>query len=230
MKQLKSGLRCVLCFLVLLLEFSKLQAQVLVHKEPRHRPVFQNNQVRILNVLLPPGDTTQYHIHHTPSVFIFFTSTTTGSQLQGAAASTSTSAAGRIIFENLAAPHLRIHRVWNMDKDSFHVMYVELLSKDSGFVQQPLTLPDLQLAIDTAWVRVYRLTLSAGNDFILRDKKRSLILVALDTALVQTKHNGKTQDQTLEPGSFFEIKGRRSFSLKNRGGDAAHFALLEVAR
>jgi hypothetical protein len=228
MNQLKSGLRSVLCFLVLLFEFSNLQAQVLVHEEPRHRPVFQNRQVRILNVLLPSGDTTQYHIHHTPSVFIFFTSTTTGSQLQGATASTSTSVAGSIIFENLAAPHLRVHRVWNMDKDTFHVMDLELLSKDSGFVQQPLTFPGLQLAIDTAWVRAYRLTLSAGNDFILRDKKRSLILVTLDTVLVQTKHNGETRDQTLEPGSFFEIKGRHSFSLKNRGGDAAHFALLEM--
>ena len=230
MHNLNSGIRCLFVLIALFFRPGQPQAQVLVHEEPRHPPVFQNDKIRILNALLPPGDTTQYHVHHTPSLFIFFTSTTTGSQLQGAAASTSTSAAGRIIFENLAAPHLRIHRVWNMDKDSFHVMDVELLSKDSGFVQQPLTLPDLQLAIDTAWVRVYRLTLSAGNDFILRDKKRSLILVALDTALVQTKHNGKTQDQTLEPGSFFEIKGRRSFSLKNRGGDAAHFALLEVAR
>ncbi|MDQ6761029.1 MAG: hypothetical protein M3015_00200 [Bacteroidota bacterium] len=221
-------MRSILFFLVLLCKLSNLQAQVLVHEEPRHHPVFQNNQIRILNVLLPPGDTTQYHIHHTPSVFILFTNTATGSQLKGGTSSTSKSTAGSIIFENLAPPHLRVHRVWNMDKDTFHVMDIELLSKDTGFAQKPLQLSSLQIAIDTSCVRAYRLTLTSGNNFIPRDKNRSLILISLDAPVTQTKQDGKTQDQVLKPGSYFEIKRNHSFSLKNIGDSEAHFALLEL--
>src|SRR5689334_94619 len=102
-----------LLFLTLLFKLFSVQSQLLVHEEPRHKPIFQNDKIRILNVQLPPGDTTQYHLHHTPSVFLFFTSSTVGSQLQGAAPSTGHYTGGAILFENLAAPHQRVHRVWN---------------------------------------------------------------------------------------------------------------------
>ena len=230
MNGLKSSLRSIVFIVVLLFMVSVLPGQVLVHEEPRHRPVFQNNQIRILNVLLPPGDTTQYHIHHTPSVFIFFTGTTISSQLQGSIASTSKSIPGNVIFENLASPNLRVHRVWNIDKDTLHVIDVELLSKDTGFVQKPLALPELKLTIDTPWVRTYRFILSNENDFTIRNKKRSLILVSLKTALVQTIQGDKVQNQALEPGSFFEIKSQQSFSMKNSSDTTAEFVLLEVPR
>ncbi len=228
MNYLKLSLRSLLLFVVLICKLSDLHAQVLVNEEPRHRPVFQNDQIRILNVLVPPGDTTQYHIHHTPSVFIFFTSTATGSQLQGASALTSKSTAGNILFEDLAPPHIRVHRVWNEDKDTLHVMDVELLSKDTGFIQKPMNMQDLKLEIDAPWVRAYRLTLLKGNDFILSSEKRSFIFVSFNATTMQTKQSGKTQYQTLKQGSFFVIKRRRSLSLKNTSDHTVQFVLLEL--
>ncbi|MEO8109433.1 MAG: hypothetical protein ABI594_05355 [Ginsengibacter sp.] len=227
---MKATLHSLVFFLFFLCKLSDLQAQVLVHEEARHHPVFQNDEIRMLNVLLPPGDTTQYHIHHTPSAFILFTSTITGSQLKGAAPSDGKSTAGSMYFENLSAPHLRVHRVWNMDKDTFHVMDIELLSNDTGFVRMPLVMTNLALEIDTPWVRAYRLSLSKEKDFNLHDNKRSLMLIALNSAPVQTKQNGKTQQQTLQPGSFFEIKRGQSFFLENNGSLALQFALLEMPK
>jgi hypothetical protein len=228
MSYLILSFRRLLFLLVLICTLSVSQSQVFVHEEPRHHPVFQNNEIRILNVLIPPGDISQYHIHHTPSLFIFFTSTATGSQLQGRAALTGQSTAGQILFENLAPPNIRTHRVWNADKDTFHVMDLELLYKDSGFVQNPLTFPGLQSEIDTAWIRVYRLTLLKGKDFMLRNKKHSFILVSLSASVIQTKQTGKTQHQTLKPGSIFDIKRRQSFSLQNISDNTIQFVLLEL--
>jgi hypothetical protein len=221
-------MRRLILFIVLFCQLAFTQAQVLVHEEPRHHPVFQNEKIRILNVLLPPGDTTQYHVHHTPSLFLFFTSTTTGSQLQNAAASTGRSSGGTLLFENLAAPHLRVHRVWNMDADTFHVMDIELLSKDSGFAQKPLTLPHLQLAIDTAWARVYNLRLESQTDFVLQKLSRSLLLVSMDSTTVRRQQGGKTALQTLQPGSFYWLNAGQAFGLKNTGRTAGRFALVEV--
>ena len=228
MSNLISNYRILLCLLALTFKFSISQAQVPVHEEPRHHPVFQNTEIRILNVLLPPGDTTQYHIHTTPSVFIYFTSTNTASQLQGKTALPGKSTAGRIQFENLASPNIRVHRVWNTDKDTFHVMDVELLFKDSVFDQGPLILPGLKLEIDTTWVRAYRLTLSKGKNFTLGNKTHSFILVSLNTSTLQTKQSGKSQKKIVKPGSFFDIKRSDSFSIKTISNDTAEFVLLEL--
>jgi hypothetical protein len=61
-------------------------AQVAVRDEPRHHNVFENDYVRVLDVWVAPKDTTQFHVHATPSVFIMLSKTTTSAQLAGPAA------------------------------------------------------------------------------------------------------------------------------------------------
>ena len=214
--------------LVLILKLTNLTGQVPVHEEPRHHLVFQNKEIRILNVLIPPGDTSQYHIHTTPSLFIRLSSTTTGSQLQGGKASEGKSVAETILFENLAPPNIRTHRVWNADKDTFNVMDVELLLKDTVFDKTPLTMPNLELEIDTNWVRAYRLIMLGGTEFKIKNKKQLLILVSLNVATMQTKQNGKTGYQTLKPGTNFIIRKRQSFSIKSTSDKKVTFVLIEL--
>lgn len=228
MNYLKFFFQRKLLFLVLIIKLSNLSGQVLVHEEPRHHLVFQNKEIRILNVLIPPGDTSQYHIHTTPSLFIRLSSATIGSQLQGGKASVGKSMAGTIRFENLAPPNIRTHRVWNADKDTFNVMDVELLLKDTVFDKIPLTMPNLELEIDTNWVRAYRLTMLGETEFRMKNKKQLLILVSLNVATMQMKQNGKTYYQTLKPGSYFVIRKRHSFSIKNTSDKNALFVLIEL--
>ena len=220
-------MRLLLLYISLLLLSIDLHAQVLVHEEPRHRPVLQNDKIRMLDVLIPPGDTTQYHIHHTPSLFIYFSSTSTGSQLKGAAPTTGRSTAGSLRFENLSAPRVRVHRVWNIDTNSLHVMDIELL-KDSGFSQNPIKHPQLELSIDTPWVRVYKLEMQANNEFALTAARGELVLVSTNAGIVQSQQGNRKQMQTLSPASFFLIKPGESFGLKNTGETAARFVLAEL--
>lgn len=217
-----------LLILVLTGSLNILQAQILVHEEPRHRPVFQSKEIRILNVRVAPGDTSLYHMHTTPSFFIRLTNTITGSQVQGEAKKAGKSQSGEIRFENLAPPNNRVHRVWNADKDTFHVMDVELLMKKAAFDQKPLNLPNLKLEIDTNWVRAYRLNLLKGIDFKTKNKQQSLVLVSLNPSTLEITQNGKTGLQALKPGSFFVIKRRQSFSVKNTSEISTQFVLLEL--
>ena len=165
MRHIKLFFPTLLFMLILTSSLHVLQAQILVHEEPRHRPVFQNKEIRILNVRVAPGDTSLYHMHTTPSFFIRLTNTITGSQVQGEEKKAGKSQAGEIRFENLAPPNNRVHRVWNADKDTFHVMDVELLMKKAVFDEKPMALPNLKLEIDTTWVRAYRLNLLKGIEF-----------------------------------------------------------------
>ncbi len=210
-------------------EFTLL-AQVPVHEEPRHRPVFENKEIRILNVLIPPGDTTLYHIHTTPSVFITFTNTATGFQIKGEGKINSDSEAGAILVEDLSGDYIRTHRVWNRDNSAFNVMDVELLYKDSELEENPLDLPDLTLEIDTTWVRVYRLDLPAGKNFQLEDPQQALLLVALQNASLESESNGKSTSQEFNSGGFLNIPKKKSFSITNSGRDTAKLVLLEFPK
>ena len=204
------------------------EAQVPVSKEPRHHVVFENSRARILNVLLPPGDTTQYHVHSTPSIFISLSKTNTGSQLIHQQPTSGISGAGNIWFENLSAPHIRIHRVWNMDTSVFHVMDIELLTNDSGFVQKPFMGKYIFLEIDTPWARTYKIELAKNEQITIHEKHRTFILVAVKDARINVIENEKTKIASLSAGNFYWINPGDSFTLMNQEDSIAGFALIEI--
>ena len=72
--------------------------------------MIENKYIRLLDVWLQPGDTTGYHIHSTPSVFLHFTTTWTGSQIQGRDWVKSQSIAGYAWYTSYI-PDSVIHRV-----------------------------------------------------------------------------------------------------------------------
>jgi hypothetical protein len=206
----------------------QLIAQVPVSREPRHHVVFENDKVRILNVLLPPGDTTQYHVHSTPSLFISFTKTNTSWQRINEQPVSSISVAGYIWFENLNPPHIKIHRVWNMDTSTYHVMDVELLAKDSGFSLKPLAIEHVHLLIDTPWVRTYTIKLAKNEEVTIKEQQSNFILVAINDAIIKVTGNGIAGESVAKPGQFYWIKAHDTFAVINRRDTPANFALLEI--
>lgn len=214
--------------LIIILQFQIVTAQVLVSQEPRHHPVFENEQVRILNVILPPGDTTLYHIHNTPSVFIPFTKTRTGSQKLDEAAGEGTSTAGAVWFENLSPPAIKIHRVWNLDTSDFHVIDVELLQRSAGKLGRPLRKNNLSIVIDTPWVRVYKLHLQKQELFESENLGSNYLLVGLQKSNVKLTGNKGTSDLHLQPGWFQWIRKGEFFSLLNTTNGNIGIILMEL--
>jgi hypothetical protein len=115
-------------------------AQVQVSREPRHKPVLENQYIRLLDVRLPPGDTTLYHIHSTPSVFVYLSNNRTATQVQGGEWVYDSAVAGKAWYRSFT-PDSLIHRVLNADDKIFHVNDIEILSgyHDADF--RPLSLP-----------------------------------------------------------------------------------------
>lgn len=212
----------------LLLFTLHIKAQVPVSKEPRHHMVFENKKVRLLNVLLPPADTTQYHVHSTPSVFICFTKTNTASQLIRQLSVSGTSNAGTIWFEDLKPPHIKIHRVWNLDTDTFHVMDIELLSADSGFSKKATVLPHAQLIIDTSWARAYKIELARSEQVAVEEHSSAFIIVAITGGTITMIKNSARNTLPLQPGKFFWIEPDEQFIILNQANHAINFALIEV--
>ena len=205
-----------------------IMAQVPVSQEPRHHLVFENGKVRILNVLVPPGDTTQYHVHSTPSVFICFTKTRTGSQRKNQQAEFSTSVAGNIWFEDLSEPHTKVHRVWNMDTSVFHVMDVELLSKNMRSVKISPAIPNAQIQIDTSSTRTYTIHLAKKESVNIVGQPYDFILVATNDSKIKLVENSKEITSFIKAGWFYWINAYDKISFFNLGDSNANFGIVGI--
>ena len=104
-----------------------LSAQVPASEEPRHKPVLQNKYIRLLDVWMQPGDTSLYHIHTIPSLFLPLSNTTVGSQIMGQAWTNEKFIIGKAWYRSFLQDTL-VHRVTNLDGTTLHVTDVEILS------------------------------------------------------------------------------------------------------
>lgn len=199
------------------------QAQVQVSKEPMHHNVFENSWVRVLDVHIPPGDTSLMHKHSTPSVFLILTNTKTGSQAIVEPRKLRLTP-GNIWFEGFYDTP-RIHRVWNSDTTEFHVIDMELLNEKPRTIEPPLQLKSLTLLLDEKPVRGYRFALAAQSTTLLSQRNTPIMVIGL------TNTGGNvTANSTpfVKKGDFMFVQPGSSINFINKGSAGYEFALFEL--
>jgi len=214
-------------YLAVITLFSSLltMAQVAVRDEPRHHNVFENGYVRILDVFLAPHDTTQFHVHSTPSVFTTFTKTATGSQTLSGQPSGDLSAAGRSWYDSLSKP--RIHRVWNEDTTWFHVMDIELIAGKPHSDPPVLQEPPLKLFFNEPLANGYRVELQPGNGVALPASTTGYLLLSIGHAVIDYLTNDYIQPRTMKSGHYFWIDPGKPFSFTSVASTSSSFVLLQ---
>lgn len=213
----------ITCFITLL----NLSAQkyVPVRDEPRHHNVFENEFVRILDVHLGPNDTTGYHLHNTPSVFIRLSNSNTGSQLLGGPHSEGANISGTISFDSIAQP--RIHRVWNKDTNWFHVIDVELVTKKKPIQLPALKNAALKILFTEELVNGYELELKGFSAISLPASARGYLLVSLDAGEATIKINDAVQQRSLKQGHYSWVDAGKKIYLLNKKASEVKFVLLQ---
>ncbi len=214
-------------FLFFTVAFSSLitTAQVAVRNEPRHHNVFENDCVRILDVFLAPHDTTQFHVHNTPSVFVIYTKTATGSQLKSGQPTKDLSKAGSFWYDSLATP--RIHRVWNEDSVWFHVMDIELVGGKSHNNPPILHDPLLKLSFNEQQANGYSSQMKPFENIELVASTAGYLFLSFGEAAIEYKINGYTQHRTMKAGHYIWIDPGKKFSIKNKFTNG-NFLLLQL--
>jgi hypothetical protein len=183
-------------------------SQIQVSQEPRHHKVFGNEWVRVLDVHIPPHDTTLMHKHSTPSVFVVLSNTKTGSQVLVEPAKISLTD-GNIWFEGFYDTP-RIHRVWNEDTVEFHVMDIELLHTPASSLNVNFTPPYSKSLFDEKLVHAFRVTLPPGISFDISQFIYPVLVIGLSGpgagGLVNDQHFSKKGDFLFIPaGSDLEF-------------------------
>lgn len=214
---LSLGCICVLCG----------TAQLPVSQEPMHHKVFENSYVRVLDVHVLPGDTTQFHKHETPSVFIVLHPVKTGSEvIKEEMTATALAKDASISFEGFYKTP-RIHRVWNEDSSEFHVMDIELLHKQPGMIKDSLRGKEFNLLYDVQPVRVYRFELGGGKEIELK-RKTPMLIVGLDDTANNSSSIKVNQKAFTKKGDYLFIDPNTPIRFENKRDKAYSFAVLEL--
>ncbi|HEY4285891.1 MAG TPA: hypothetical protein VGN00_02220 [Puia sp.] len=195
-----------------------------VRKEPRHHDVLDNGWVRILDVHIPPGDTSLYHKHSTPSIFLVLGNTRTGSQTIVEPRHRTFSTEGLWYEDFTDTP--RIHRVWNEDKVPFHTIDIELPHKPTGKAGPVVSDPAFTLLFDEKPARGYRVTVARGHGVELAARPTPLVVVGLvKTASIAQVNNKPFKSK----GDYlFLPAGQRLVIKNNKSTEQEQFAVFEL--
>ncbi len=213
----------LMLFLTLLIQTSIL-AQVQVSKEPLHKNVLENKYIRLLDVWMQPGDTSLFHIHSTPSVFLYFSSTNYVSQIKGAVWVKDKSVAGFSWYRSFFRDTL-IHRVGNCDTVPFHVTDVEILSSyDTLSWKQALPFTVL---FENERVVAYKLTNSSFNKQIIKDRGPMIAELVSGEGVILNNAKGKELFK-IKNGKYLYIKPGTSFYFSVLGKEEINMVLFEI--
>jgi quercetin dioxygenase-like cupin family protein len=97
-----------------------------VEQEPHHHLVFANQYVRVLEVIVKPGETTLFHKHSLDNVAVILTGTALRNQVPGQEWTERPTKDGSVGFAaGTAKPY--VHRISNAGSAVFHVLDIQIL-------------------------------------------------------------------------------------------------------
>ena len=197
------------------------QSPVTLDHESKHHPVFSNEWTRVLDVVVPAGDSTLFHVHPNDYVFVTFGDVALKSQALGADKADLLLANGEVRLT--AAPIT--HRVLNPSTSPFHNLTIELL-KSSGIALSPTTAGTVVL--DSAKVRVERIVLEPGASTIRHAHPGPGLDVSVSAGTVDIVNDkGPTQHLTFAPASYRWNDAGRIHTIKNVGKTRVEIVEIE---
>ncbi len=134
-----------------------------VEQEPRHRLVFENAYIRVIDASVPPGDATLYHVHARDNVPVVVSGGTQTVQPLGGAVTRAEVRTGDVFF----APGGYTHRVGNAGTTTLR--YVDAELRDASAAGPDPAPPPLsgargrRLELENGRVRIYRIRLDSGQ-------------------------------------------------------------------
>ena len=223
------------------------EAVVPVYHEPHHRQVFVSGTTRILDVQIPPGDTSWYHTHADPILYVIFSNGTLrtqplgedwGGRGRGNANAEGGAPAGR--GNQPAGPAIRVtsttayfeqpvtHRVQNVGTQIFHVVGVtSATAGDTSGTESGAGFPG-KPELTNRWFRAYRFSLAPGQS--TPSHRHTVPSVVVQTSDGTAVAAGAMKFDLNESGRWAYFEAGDAHDLKNLGDAPLEFVEVEVRR
>ncbi len=205
------------------------QVSVPVEKEPMHRLKFENEFVRVFDVLIPAGKTSQYHTHLYDGLSVFLSNTLVEDEaLDGLKAPIEIKYAEAAFG---ARPSPLTHRVINSGKSDFHNIFIEILPVKNAAAASavPMLSDGHTILIDNPRVRVNRLILKPGESTKLHmHSMRGLGIVLHDSKIEITTPNGPPRILEPKAGDVVWQDAGTTHVIKNIGSSVFEAIDIEL--
>jgi hypothetical protein len=198
-------------------------APVPVFKEPRHHLIVDTPALRILDIQIPPGDTTLFHTHDSPMLYVPIASSRTRNQALGgewsgggaAPASTPAAAPDRPGRVNAPANYVEkpsTHRVNNVGSSLFRLIGIANMTPgDMAAPAASAAKPEQE----NRWYRADRLVIAAGASAPVPSYAGTVVVVMQTPGSAAVE--GAVWHPLNGPGDFARIDGSTSYVVHNRG-------------
>lgn len=193
------------------------QTAVPIEKEPMHRLKFENELVRLFDVLIPAGKASLFHTHIYDGVGLRVSNADMIEEFAGGEKKPFVAIWGEATFGS--GPTFS-HKVANKGTTDFHNIYIELLPrKEPG---KPGVLPVLSdghvIVIDNPRVRVNRLVLKPGESSTVHTHTRNgLGVIVYDAKIEIVSPGASPRPLDVKAGDFVWQTAGTTHVIKNTG-------------
>jgi hypothetical protein len=205
-------------------------------KAPFHIPVFQNDYIILLNVNIPPGRNTGYHIHYADSVSVNLmpasqTNQTYGSSEVSAPGTGGEGAPGRATFTNVTKDGPRTHKASNVGPTPFHNISFILkpARPNANTVSDRTGVMGFTQIMDNTRLRAWRVVLEPGQSTGQIMQSAPGLRVYVHGGVLAEVIPGNA-DRAMAPydGDFIWKDAGETRSIKNTGTQRLEFIEFEL--
>ena len=213
------------------------QTVVPVHEEPRHRLVHDAPDLRVLDILIEPGDTTLFHRHDEPIAYVQIETSVINQQTLGGpwgslrpGASPPDLVPGRTSWTESYRDDPVSHRVTALGPGPFRLIGVLNLG-DGGAAPEPSPLgPFPEPDREGRFFRQARREVSPGDRLGWAPHHRAVVMILASGGWLAVEGEGagaRSVDMS-GPGDFFVLLPGASYRIFNQGRETAAVTFVEV--
>jgi quercetin dioxygenase-like cupin family protein len=181
---MKLKILTAIVFSIAVAGLARAQAPVPVELEPMHQVKFQNDFVRVFDVNVPAGSTSQPHTHMYDGIRVDISNGQISEAVMGGGNPSSKVRFGETVFTARSSP--MTHTITNGGSSPIRSIFIEFLlpkKKSSGDIQ--LLSANHEVTFENSRVRVNKLTLTAGDSTMLHTHSVPTIAIALQDGKIE---------------------------------------------
>jgi hypothetical protein len=210
------------------------QSPVPVHREPKHRLVWEEGPLRVLDVRIAPGDTTLFHVHDTPMLAVRIAVSRVDVQTFGGPwsgvgpADTTNFYPGAIDPDTSYGLRPVTHRVTNAGQSAFHL--IGITHAGPGVAAGQGTSGDVSGTLEhtSRWFLASRLAIPAGSRGEWLSASTPLVIVQIGTSRVQVELAAGAPTLLDGPAALAHLPAGSRYRLRNTGAAPATLVVVAV--
>jgi hypothetical protein len=199
-----------------------------VKKAPFHRFTFEDENMALENVTLPPGKSTSYHLHDQDLVFVITSGARITNQVLGKEPTELEFKLGEVRFASYTKTP-GVHQIVNIEKDkTMQILAVAIVYPEAGRYTVSTRPAKYEMALDNDRVRAWRLKLNPGESApaIRQTAPGARFVVAGGT--IAEKRNGQPDQPLVLKNHDFASMPAEERGVENIGNTPVEIVEIEL--